>query len=74
VTKVDIHYDLERRLADSDAESVANVHSWYGIFRVRVAPDLNSVDVEYDASRLSEKDVEGVLIRFGIPIQRKWSV
>lgn len=74
MTKVDIHYDLERRLADSDAESVANVHSWYGIFRVRVAPDLNSVDVEYDASRLSEKDVEGVLIRFGIPIQRKWSV
>jgi copper chaperone CopZ len=74
VTKVDIHYDLERRLADSDAESVANVHSWYGIFRVSVAPDLNSVDVEYDASRLSEKDVEGVLIRFGIPIQRKWSV
>jgi hypothetical protein len=32
---------------------------------------MKSVDVEYDASRLSEGDVEGVLIRFGIPIRRK---
>ena len=74
MTKIDIHYDLERPLADSDAESIAKVHSWYGIFRVRVAPDVKAVDVEYDASRLSEKDVEGVLIRFGIPIRRKWSI
>ena len=74
MTKVDIHYDLERALADSDAQSIANVHSWYGIIRVRVSSDEKAVDVEYDASRLSEKDVESVLIRFGIPIRRKWSV
>lgn len=74
MTKVDIHYDLVRPLTDADARAVADVHSWYGIFRVRVAPDMNSVDVEYDASRLTEKDVEGVLVRFGIPIQRKWSL
>ncbi len=74
MTKLDIHYDLERPLSDADAPRIADVHSWYGIARVRVAPAMNSVDVEYDASRLSEKDVEGVLLRFGIPIQRKWSV
>jgi len=74
VTKVDIQYDLARPLTETDAGSIADVHSWYGIVRVRVAPDVRSVGVEYDASRLSEKDVEGVLLRFGIPIQRKWSV
>lgn len=74
MTKVDIHYDLVRPLMDTDAHAVADVHSWYGIFRVRVAPDMNSVDVEYDASRLTEADVEGVLVRFGIPIQRKLSL
>jgi hypothetical protein len=74
VTKIDIHYDLQRPLTDADAPAIANVHSWYGIGRVRITPDLNGLDVEYDASRLSEKDVESVLIRFGIPIQRKWSV
>jgi len=74
VTKVDIQYDLARPLTDADSAGIADVHSWYGIVRVRVAPDVKSVGVEYDASRLSEKDVEGVLLRFGIPIQRKWSV
>ena len=67
-----MHYDLVRPLTDSDAGRIADVHSWYGILRVRVAPEMKAVDVEYDASRLTEKDVEGVLVRFGIPIQRKW--
>ena len=74
MTKVDIQYDLARPLTETDAGSIADVHSSYGIVRVRVSPDVRSVGVEYDASRLSEKDVEGVLLRFGIPIQRKWSV
>lgn len=74
MTKIDIHYDLQRPLTDADAPAIANVHSWYGMARVRIAPGMKAVDVEYDASRLSEKEVESVLIRFGIPIQRKWSV
>jgi hypothetical protein len=74
VTKVDIHYDLVRPLADTDEKGIADVHSWYGILRVRVTPDATSIDVEYDASRLTEKDAESVLLRFGIPIQRKWAV
>ena len=74
MTKVDIHYDLVRPLTDADASAISDVHSWYGIVRVRVSPDTKAVDVEYDASRLSEKDVEGVLLRFGIPIRRKSSI
>ena len=74
MTKVDIHYDLVRPLADADAGAVANVHSWYGIGRVRITPDMKAVDVEYDASRLSEKDVEDTLVRFGVPIRRKASI
>ena len=42
--------------------------------RVQLAPSLDKLVVEYDASRLSEKDVEAVLLRFGLPIQRKWAV
>ena len=74
MTKVETHYDLVRPLTDADAGAIADVHSWYGMSRVRVRPDMKAVDVEYDASRLMEKDVEAVLVRFGIPIQRKWSV
>lgn len=74
MTKIAAHYDLVRPLTDADAGGVADVHSWYGILRVCVAPDRKTVDVEYDASRLVEKDVEAVLHRFHIPIRRKWAV
>lgn len=57
---------------DADAEAFAGVHSWYGMQKVKVSPSLDKIEVEYDASRLTEKDVEAVLIRFRFPIKRKW--
>jgi allophanate hydrolase subunit 1 len=74
MTKVQLEYDLVRPLTDADAGGLADVHSWYGIQRVQLAPSLDKLLVEYDASRLSEKDVEAVLQRFKLPIQRKWTV
>jgi hypothetical protein len=74
MTKVQLEYDLIRPLTDADGGAVADVHSWYGIQRVQLAPTLDKLWVEYDASRLAEKDVEAVLHRFGLPIQRKWIV
>ncbi len=74
MTKVQLEYDLVRPLTDHDAVAVADVHGSYGIQRVQLAPSLDRLKVEYDASRLSEKDVEAVLQRFGLPIQRKWPV
>ena len=74
MTKLQLHYPLVRPLADADAGAIAGVHSWYGIMRVLPAPSGDQVTVEYDASRLSEKDVEAVLHRFGIPIQRQFQV
>lgn len=74
MTRVQLLYDLARPLTDADADAFAKVHSSYGIEHVKPAPALDKIEVEYDASRLSEKDVEAVLIRFGIPIKRKWDV
>ena len=74
MTKVQLEYDLVRPLTDHDASAVADVHSWYGIQRVQLTPSLDRLQVEYDASRLSEQDVEAVLQRFGLPIQRKWAI
>lgn len=74
MTKVQLEYDLVRPLTDADAGRVADVHSYYGILRVQPAPSLDKLAVEYDASRLSEQDVESVLQRFGLPIKRKWTV
>jgi len=74
MTKVQLQYDLVRPLTDHDAAAVSDVHSWYGILRVQLGQSLDRLLVEFDASRLSEKDVEAVLQRFGLPIQRKWTI
>jgi hypothetical protein len=74
MTKVQLQYDLARPLTDHDAAAIGDVNSCYGIERVQLAPSLDRLLVEFDASRLSEKDVEAVLQRFGLPIQRKWAI
>jgi hypothetical protein len=74
MTKVQLQYVLTRPLTDADEKAVRDVHSHYGMQRVQLAPSLDQLSVEYDASRLSEQDVEAVLQRFGLPIQRKWPV
>ncbi len=74
MTKVQLQYDLVRPLNDHDAKGISDVHSWYGILRVKPSSGLDKVNVEYDASRLTEKDVEAVLHRFGVPVARKWQI
>ena len=74
MTKVQLEYDLLRPLRDEDSKAISDVHGWYGFQHVQVAPSLDKIRVEYDASRLTEQDVEAVLVRYGVPIQRKRAV
>ena len=41
----------------------------YGMARVQVAPSLDKITVDYDASRLMKTDVEAELARHGLPIR-----
>ena len=59
MTKVTLHYDLT---------AISDVHSTYGLARVQLAPTLDKLIVDYDASRLLKSDVEAALLRHGIPI------
>ncbi len=68
MTKVQLEYDLLRKIDDDDAEAIGNVHSYYGIEKVRIAVSLNHITVDYDAARLSRADVDNVLVRYGVPI------
>ncbi len=69
MTKVTLSYNLLRPLGAGDLDAVARVHATYGMARVQLAPTLDRITVDYDASRLMKKDVEAVLARHGIPIQ-----
>jgi hypothetical protein len=68
MTKVTLHYDLSRPLTEPELGNVADLPSTYGIARVQVAPALDKIIVDYDASRLMKKDVESVLHKHGVPI------
>lgn len=68
MTKVTLHYDLSRALTEPELRSVADLPSTYGIARVQVAPGLDKLTVDYDASRMMKTDVESVLHRHGLPI------
>ena len=71
MTKVTLHYDLSRKLTEDDYSNIAAVHSVYGMVRVQLAPSLDKITVDYDASRLMKKDVEAALARYGIPIAER---
>jgi len=51
---------------------IAEVNVLYGIERVRVAPTLDSLTVDYDATRLRPAEVESALAAAGIPSPRNW--
>ena len=70
MTNILLQFDLMRKATDEDAEAIAKVHSVYGFQMVKLAPTLDRITVQYDATRLTEKDVEGWLIRLGLPIKR----
>jgi hypothetical protein len=71
MTKVTLHYDLSRKLTEEDFSNIAAVHSVYGMVRVQLAPSLDKMTVDYDASRLTKDDVEAALARYGIPVAHR---
>ena len=68
MTKVTLHYKLQRALTDDDLPAISGIHSIFGMERVQLAPTLDKIDVDYDASRLKKSDVEAELLKHGIPI------
>ena len=67
MTKVQTTFRLSRDLNDQELKSISRLHAVYGILAARVLPS-NELFVEYDASRLSSKDVRGIVEQHGIPI------
>ena len=68
MTKVQIRFRLQRQLDGVLLPRIADAHSLYGIQRITVAPSLDSIMVEYDATRLRPAEVESALAAAGIPI------
>ncbi len=68
MTRVEINFELERPLDDEAARAVDAARGIYGMGRI-VLDDPMHLRVEYDASRLTEADVEAALRRAGIAVR-----
>jgi hypothetical protein len=70
MTKIELRYKLLHKVDDEKLmEAVSRVHGVYGMLRVALSPALDALAVEYDASRLTQLDVEEVLRRHNLPIE-----
>jgi hypothetical protein len=69
MTKVQVHFSLQRPLDDALMARISDSHALYGIQHVKLDSSLTGITVEYDATRLRPAEVEAALTRFGIPVE-----
>ncbi|HJT86926.1 MAG TPA: hypothetical protein VJ732_03695 [Bryobacteraceae bacterium] len=69
MTKMQIRFRLLKPLDEVLLSRISDAHSIYGIQHVQVAPSLDALTVEYDATRLRLPEVESALANAGIPVQ-----
>jgi len=69
MTRVQVRFRLRRPLNDEMLGRLSAAHAIYGIQKVKVAADLESLMVEYDATRLRPAEVAAALAGAGIPAE-----
>jgi hypothetical protein len=69
MTKVQAVYALSRPLGEHDLDNFRRLTTIYGILMAKLSPKLDEVRIEYDASRLTQDDLQAALATHGIPIR-----
>jgi hypothetical protein len=68
MTKVQIHFRIEKPLDDLALQRLSDTSTLYGIQKIKLAPAMDHLMVEYDATRLRPQEVESALAGAGIPV------
>jgi hypothetical protein len=71
MTLVEVTYELQSPLSQEQLRSLGEFANTYGLRRFRVDEGNKQLSFEYDASRLRETQVEHVLARARIAVNRK---
>lgn len=71
MTMMDVLFRYGRPPAERSFSAIADLRDVYGIRRVQFDEKQSTVRIEYDASRLSEDVVAGLLRRAGIDLKDK---
>jgi hypothetical protein len=71
MTLLEITYELQSPLTDTQLRRLGEFANTYGLRRFRVDDSRKMLSFEYDASRLRETQVVHVLGQASIPVTRK---
>jgi len=69
MTRVQVRFRLQKPLDDGMLARISAASAIYGILKLNIAPALDGMVVEYDASRLRPAEVESALAAAGIPVE-----
>jgi hypothetical protein len=69
MTKVQMHFRLQRPLDETLLSRISEAYSIYGIQKIQVEPSLDGLTVEYDATRLRPAEVEHALANAGVAVE-----
>jgi uncharacterized membrane protein len=69
MTKVQLTFKLARGLNSEELKQISRVHAVYGMLAARIVSSGQALFVEYDASRLSPKEVRAMLEEHGLPLE-----
>jgi len=68
VTKILVHFRLERPVDEAMLAAIREVQAIYGIDRISLTKSMDGLTVEYDATRFRPADVEATLLKHGLPV------
>ena len=66
MTKLEKRFRLLKPPDEAALERLGRTHALYGIQKLSLAPSLDSLTVEYDATRLRPAEVEAALAAAGV--------
>jgi allophanate hydrolase subunit 1 len=70
MTKVQVTYKLDGPADEALMERIDRVHGVYGLQAVQLSPAMDSLLVQYDATRMKLEDVDRTLHSAGLSVRR----
>lgn len=68
MTQLEVLYRYERHPSEAAMFALGNAREVYGIRRIKLDPEWNTIRIEYDATRLNKQIIYQLLRRAGIDL------
>jgi hypothetical protein len=68
MTLLEVLYRYERHPSEATMFALGKAREVYGVRRIKLDPECNTIRVEYDATRLNKQTVHQILRRAGVDL------